>query len=67
MRRIAALIDPPDVIGILGLIVVLVFVAQYDLRLAGIVAGLALLFVAWIYSTPRPPEPEPPPTPPKAD
>lgn len=59
MRRIAALIDPPDIIGILGLVILVVFVAQYDWRLAGIVVGLAFLLVGWVYaSAPKPPPPK---------
>lgn len=54
MRRIAALIDPPDVIGAIGLILLAVGSAQFDPRLPLVIVGIALLLVAVAYARPTP-------------
>lgn len=61
MRRIAALVDVPDVIGLVSFIILVVFVAQYDWRLAGLLVGAAGLVLAIALARPEPAETTPPP------
>lgn len=62
MRRIAALIDPPDVIGVVGLILLAVGAHAFDPRLPLVIVGLALLLVAVAYARTPPAVPPAPPT-----
>lgn len=60
MRRIAELIDTADALGFLGLLVICLGVAQFDVRWVPIIIGTALLLLAIAYSRPTPSEAEAP-------
>lgn len=66
MRRIAELIDTADALGLLGLLVICLGVAQFDVRWVPIIVGTALLLLAIAYSRPTLVEPPAPPEKPEA-
>lgn len=59
MRRIAALIDMPDVIAVVSFIILVVFIAQFDWRVAGLVVGGTGLLLALALARPEPEAPAP--------